>query len=139
MFDSFAGFLRCIIVLAPSIGAISCSDPVGRVERVDRRAITEGLTDAMDFVDNTQAYKGKQVTVEAIMISLDDLRTGLKPGGKSVAFSIGGHSVNIYVPPELEVPNAKNSDRLIVTFICKEGKLSEYSGNHAVKIKRYPR
>ncbi len=89
-----------------------------------------------DLADNTDAYKGKSVTVKMRWnfrgdYTLRELR------GETLAFTASEPGARadllIDIPRDLDVPNAKDGDLLLVTFKCG-GSLKK--GNVATAVKR---
>lgn len=122
-------FTRATLVLVLLGGVCLAEDPKPADDKI------------ADFVDNTEKYKGKEVTFTLKYLDpqgIYPLRTRL--GDKGVVFK-GRDSKNkaelavgIDLGPKLEVPNAKDGEEVIVTFKCGDGKLDK--GNVAVKIRR---
>jgi hypothetical protein len=90
-----------------------------------------------DFSDNTKRYKGKTITIDACYLGVDNkLREGLP--GQKMFYNPSVASVTVKVKVEKEdaenVPNAVNGDRVILTFLCEEGRVD--FGNKLVAVKR---
>jgi len=100
-------------------------------------------TEHGEFMDHTDRYKGKTVTLEPMRsdMSLGYYQSVAKAKGEpylSVKFTWAAPytSVRVDVPLDLEVPNSTDRDALSVTFECTEG--SREQGNIATKISRWP-
>ena len=96
----------------------------------------------VDFIDNTQNYKGLTITMGLNIGSSifknrgDSLRNYI---GKNVKFYTFGPNnasldISIKIPNGLQVPNAVYLDTLIVKFNCNDGSLLH--GNEAISIER---
>ncbi len=122
-------------ILRIDFAIVALSD---RVEPADK-----SLNDIIpDFVDNTEKYRGKTITLElTIWTEIAEER------GRSLQNFVGSRvdfhglgpkgaklSMTITLPNEISVPRAVTLDRVLVTFICSQGRLN--SGNEAVSVKR---
>ena len=96
----------------------------------------------VDFIDNTQNYKGLTITMGLNIGSHifknrgDSLRNYI---GKNVKFCTFGPNnarldISIKIPNGMQVPNAVYLDTLIVKFNCNDGSLLH--GNEAISIER---
>jgi hypothetical protein len=90
-----------------------------------------------DFMSHTAAYKGKIIT---LLLKVDPSGSGKSLGdhlGSDVKFmAVGpkGEHLNlvITIPEALAVPDAGQSDDVVVTFVCQSGHLRQ--GNVAKSI-----
>ncbi len=100
----------------------------------------EPSLDLVDFVDNTESYKGQ--TIEMNLVVWESMRDGESIRdftGRSVEFKsmVPGSisfDVMIDIPSGLSVPKADGADDVIVTFVSTQGSLNY--GNEAVSITR---
>jgi len=93
----------------------------------------------LDFADRTAQYKGKTLTFDLRVGSIDSTLRECRGGDakfRAEARTGGQVHITIAVPDKLEVPNAGFGDRVTVTFQCRDGELDR--GNVATKIVRTP-
>ena len=119
--------------------------------QVERRSLPEDSNvrkgersdsfDIIDFIDNTRKYAGRTLSMKLTIFSsiFADRGQSLQNfTGSYVNFKgyYGNSSLDIrvYIPKSLSVPKAAYGDRVMVTFICKDGDLR--NGNEAISISR---
>ena len=98
--------------------------------------------DVADFIDHTDRYRGKVVTLPLMLRSRE-----LIPVGQNLRALSGGAArfqgsaedgnrldLMIDLPRSLEIPKLTFGDRAVVSFRCTEGSLMR--GNEAVEIRR---
>lgn len=96
----------------------------------------------VEFIDHPERFKGQTLRAELTLDSSihgdrgDSLR---RYAGQEVRFRGYGPKyekliLSIKMPTTGELPNAQYLDDLVVTFICRDGKL--VNGNEAIKIER---
>ena len=96
--------------------------------------------DPADFMDNTEKYRGEQITLKghissAIFASDEESLWDYK--GKIFELFVYGtrDNIKILIPEHLsDIPKAVYLDREVATFICKDG--DPQNGNVAVSIAR---
>jgi len=100
------------------------------------------IVDPTDFMNNTEKYRGKQITVTGHISSVifasdnESLRDYKGKVFELYVYATGDH-IKIFIPENLtDVPKAVFPDRVVVTFICKDG--DPKHGNVAVSIKLSP-
>ncbi len=111
-------------------------------EKAQALVFAEHSEDINDFIDNTEKFSGKTITILLFVGShiLKDEGHSLRDFvGSNVKFfaygsKMGFLDIVISIPHSLSVPNAGYSDQMRVTFICREGSLRK--GNQAVSIER---
>lgn len=110
------------------------SDVTGKGFMPDGSA-TFNWTDASKLLDNTHTYKGKTLSIKINYdgggFRRDDRLVSLVG---TVFYRSGSFDISFEVPPGAPQPKVRPGDDLLVTFICKEGKLDV--GNTVVKIER---
>ena len=95
-----------------------------------------------DFIDNTNKYKGKVITLDLTVSSLivGNKKQSLRDFvGSSVEFYAFGPKhehldITVDLPTGLDVPKAVLGDRLSITFLCTTGQLDQ--GNQAKTVSR---
>jgi hypothetical protein len=115
--------------------AVGCGKKGGEVTELSGDRITE-------FADHPERFKGKTIRAELSVGSPfhghkgDSLRNHL---GEPVDFWATGPAnarlnLSVQIPNGIDVPNASYTDSVVVTFVCREGKLA--TGNEAVRVTR---
>jgi hypothetical protein len=121
----------------PTVDAVPVFDPAvpagDPIELNDKNLV--------DFIDNTEMYKGKLISLVA------KVETGVfAADGKSLRDLVGdpirfskqlGNArldVLITIPAALDVPKASYGDRVLIVFLCGSGSLQH--GNKAKSIRR---
>jgi tetratricopeptide (TPR) repeat protein len=100
------------------------------------------ISDIRDFIDNTEKYKGKAITLVLKITSGIFLSNGKSLRdyvGSDVQFLASGPKgatlrIVISIPNSLSVPKAEYLDMVRVTFVCEKGDLM--NGNRAFSIER---
>ena len=95
-----------------------------------------------EFVSKTEKYRGKQITLKGRIstgiFALDE-KSLQDYKGKTFELYVYGteDDIKIFIPEHFSnIPKAVYLDKVVVTFICKDGELQH--GNVAVSIKLSP-
>lgn len=94
-----------------------------------------------EFVSKTEKYRGKQITLKGHIstgIFASDEKSLQDYKGKTFELYVYGteDDIKIFIPEHFSnIPKAAYLDKVVVTFICKDGELQH--GNVAVSIKLF--
>jgi hypothetical protein len=101
------------------------------------------IPDFIDFIDNTDKYTGRTLTLKMTISSSihppDNLRKWTGRSVKFYGYQVTGRGLtrldlSIFIPRKLNVPKLRYADDCVVRFKCGSGKLSR--GNTAISITR---